>query len=166
MKLRDLSFAGCRVLAIYVALQAVHPLANVIGSDVGGRFLVAGIVPVVLFGCTGLALWARAGSIADRVVGGSTSASAGAGPISLKEVLQAGLWLLGIFFIVTGVSFFVHHVGNALASQTDFGGPNPFRDFALWNAFASAIQAGAGVYLVGKAGSIAERYGPDAGRNA
>lgn len=169
MKLRDLAFAACRVLGIYVALQAVYPLSSLVGSGgLSGRELVAFALPVVLFAGAGIALWSLAAPIADQIAGlASGEALSDPGSIGVREVLVAGLWLLGIFSIVQGGTRCVSDIGSALvASSERFGGDTPFRDLSLWHAFASALEAGIGVYLVVKAKSIADRFGPEPERTA
>jgi hypothetical protein len=169
MSLRDLAFAACRVLGIYVALQAVYPLSSLVGnSGLTGRELETYALPVVLFAGAGIALWSRAAPIAEKIAGSASAAApSDPGAIGVREVLVAGLWLLGIFSIVQGGTRFVSDIGSVVVASSDrFGGDTPFRDLSLWHAFASAIEAGIGAYLVVKAKTIADRFGPEPERNA
>jgi hypothetical protein len=123
----------------------------------------------VLFAGAGFALWSRAAPIAEQIAGSASGVAAPSDPgsIGVRAVLVAGLWLLGIFSIVQGATRFVSDIGSVIvASSERFGGDTPFRDLSLWHAFASAIEASIGAYLVVKARTIADRFGPEAERNA
>jgi len=185
MKLRDVAAAACRVLGLYVGVQAVRLLGDLVNRLIlqePARFWAGAAASLALMAGAALALWRGADSLADRI------APAPAGPagtsVDIGRAASLAVWLLGLFFVIQGLAILIGRILDAVTAQAIversiltslqrspiapfLRTTNPERRAAIASAITAAIESGVGAYLLANADRLTSRWrGQSPGPNA